>query len=217
MVHSKNIINCQKGAIAPIVVILILLAGLGVGVYLTQKPTNLKPKASELNQKTQIREDLPAQDKPKTNLKEIITQDEIIKRNTQNKLKKRAKVMVSGKLYDKLTLKPVGGGYKVCCDSSGKPVKVDINGGFSFKAKTGDYFSLFPPSIPGYTPLPKAINDRTGNPGFDSTYQLQIAGIDCSKSNYKDCLYDIVKFDLARDDQFDFEYIPYPPPAPDTF
>lgn len=34
----------QKGA-APILAILLLLAGLGVGVYLIQKPTNILPKA----------------------------------------------------------------------------------------------------------------------------------------------------------------------------
>lgn len=38
----------QKG-IAHILLILILLLGLGAGVFLTQKPTNLKPKASEEN------------------------------------------------------------------------------------------------------------------------------------------------------------------------
>lgn len=43
-----KIFKSQKGAIAPILVTLLLLAGLGVGYYLTSKPTNLKPKADEI-------------------------------------------------------------------------------------------------------------------------------------------------------------------------
>ena len=41
----KNI-HTQKGAVAPIIVVLILLSGLGVGLFLINKPTNLTPKAS---------------------------------------------------------------------------------------------------------------------------------------------------------------------------
>lgn len=41
-----KLFNSQKGAIAPILVVLLLLGGLGVGLYLINKPTNLAPKAS---------------------------------------------------------------------------------------------------------------------------------------------------------------------------
>lgn len=41
-----RIFKGEKGAIGPILVVVLLLAGLGVGFYLTSKPTNFKPKAS---------------------------------------------------------------------------------------------------------------------------------------------------------------------------